>query len=107
MTGHRLDNQATVPSTGRNLSLYCWVLTSSESHSASYPMDTKGSFPRGKVVREAWSFTSTPPYIFMVWCLSTGTMIFRRQGNVTLRLTYQNTRVLFTGLKQHSIINSE
>jgi hypothetical protein len=45
-------------------------------------MGTRGSFPGGRpgreadhsppssaVVKNAWSYTSTPQYIFMVWCL--------------------------------------
>jgi hypothetical protein len=41
-------------------------------------MGTRGSFPGGKAyhsppssaeVKNAWSYTSTPQYIFMTWCL--------------------------------------
>jgi hypothetical protein len=50
---------------------------------ASCPMGTRGSYPGGKrpgreaahsppssaEVRNVWSYTSTPQYVFMVWCL--------------------------------------
>jgi hypothetical protein len=41
-------------------------------------MGTRGSFPGGKAdyspppsaeVKNAWSYTSTPQYVFMAWCL--------------------------------------
>jgi hypothetical protein len=59
------------------------VQNGSGVHPASYPMGTRGSFPGGKSAG-AWSWpltlihcrgqecvklTSTPQYIFMVWCL--------------------------------------
>jgi hypothetical protein len=39
--------------------------TGSETHPASYPTDNGGSFPVGQ---GRWSYTSTPPNAFMVWC---------------------------------------
>jgi hypothetical protein len=50
---------------------------------ASYPMGTRGSFrgvkrpgreadhspPSSAEVRNAWSYTSSPQYVFMAWCL--------------------------------------
>jgi hypothetical protein len=48
----------------------------SESHQACYPMGTGGSFPGGRAdpsppssaeVKNAWSYTSNPQYIFMAW----------------------------------------
>jgi hypothetical protein len=52
-------------------------------HPASYPMDTRVSFPGVKrpvreadhlptssaEVKNAWSYTSAPQYVFMAWCL--------------------------------------
>jgi len=41
-------------------------------------MGTGGPFPRGKCdfwppssaeVKDPWSYTSIPPYVFMAWCL--------------------------------------
>jgi hypothetical protein len=60
-----------------NFSLHHHIQTSSGAHPASYPMGTKGSFPRGKAAG-AWSYTSTPQCAFMAWCLvkiSTGTTL--------------------------------
>jgi hypothetical protein len=57
------------------------VQTGSGAHPASYPTGTGGSFPRSKAaeayhsppsnaeVENAWSYTSTPPYVYMAWCL--------------------------------------
>jgi hypothetical protein len=55
-------------------------------------MGTRGSFPGGKAarheadhsppsgtkVKNAWSYTSTPQYIFMAWCLGTALPLFGR-----------------------------
>jgi hypothetical protein len=49
-----------------------------EGRPASYPVGTGGSSPAREVhhtlpssaeVKNAWSYTSTPPYVFMAWCL--------------------------------------
>jgi hypothetical protein len=59
------------------------VQNGSGAHPASYPMGTSGSFTGVKQpgceadhpslssddVKNAWSYTSTPPFIFMMWCL--------------------------------------
>jgi hypothetical protein len=64
-----------------NFSL-CYVQTGSQACPASYPMGTRGSFlgikwlgyetdhspPSSAGVKNAWSYTSTPPYTFMAWC---------------------------------------
>jgi hypothetical protein len=58
------------------------VQTGSEVDPASYPMGTGGSFRREMRlpvhsplsiadVKNAWTYTSTPPYVFMTWCLVT------------------------------------
>jgi hypothetical protein len=65
-----------------NFSLHRRIQTGSEAHPTSYPMDTRGSFPKVKrpgseadhsspssaVVKNAWNYTSTPQYVFMAWC---------------------------------------
>jgi hypothetical protein len=54
-----------------------------EAHLASYPVGSGGSFSELKwpgtraehlpasnaKIKNVWSYTSTPPYIFMAWCL--------------------------------------
>jgi hypothetical protein len=65
-----------------NFFLHHRVPNGSGAHPASYPMGTRGSFPRGKAagawswplpssveVKNAWSYTSTPQYFFMAWCI--------------------------------------
>jgi hypothetical protein len=66
-----------------NLSLHHCVQNCSGAHRASCPMGTRGSFPGVKrpgreadqslhlVLRSKneWSYTSTPQYTFMAWCL--------------------------------------
>jgi hypothetical protein len=65
------------------LSEMCLQKTGSGVHKASYPMGTGGSFPGGKrqgreadhspptraEVEETLVYTSTPPYVFMEYCL--------------------------------------
>jgi hypothetical protein len=60
-----------------------WVSMGIVRHPASYPRGTRDFFPGGKAagawslplnppsaeVKNAWSYTSTPQYAFMVWCL--------------------------------------
>jgi hypothetical protein len=56
-----------------------WVSMAIVRHPASYPMATTDSFPGGKAaeawswssaeVKNAWSYTSIPQYVFMAWCL--------------------------------------
>jgi hypothetical protein len=52
--------------------------TGSEAHPVSYPVSTRDSFPGGEAdhsppssaeVKNVWSYTSTPQYVFMVWSL--------------------------------------
>jgi hypothetical protein len=66
-----------------NFSLHHRVQNGSEAHPASYPMVTRGSFPGVKrpgreadhsppssaEVKNAWSYTSTPQFVFIAWCL--------------------------------------
>jgi hypothetical protein len=76
------------PAGAGNVSLHYRVPNDSGAHPASYPMGTRGSFPGAKRpdreadhsspssagVKNAWSYTSAPKYVFMAWCLvSTGT----------------------------------
>jgi hypothetical protein len=57
-----LDDRGSIPYRDF-LSLHHRVQTGSGAHPASYPMGTWGSFEAG-----AWSYTSTPLYVFMAWC---------------------------------------
>jgi hypothetical protein len=64
-----------------NFSPHHRVQTGSDAHPAFYPMGTGGSFPGGKAAwawswpltlsgnENAWSYISTPQYVFMAWCL--------------------------------------
>jgi hypothetical protein len=69
--GYGLDNRMVgirFPTGAGNFSLHHRVQTGSGAHPASYPLDTAGSFPGGKAA-SAWSYTSTPQYVLMTWCL--------------------------------------
>jgi hypothetical protein len=71
------------PEGTENFSTHHRVHTGSGTHPASYPMGTEGSFPGGKAsereadhspppsaeVKNVWSYTSSPQYVFMAWCL--------------------------------------
>jgi hypothetical protein len=60
-----------------------WVSVGVVRNTASYPMGTRDSFsgvkrpgreanhspPSSAEFKNAWSYTSTPQYVFMVWCL--------------------------------------
>jgi hypothetical protein len=62
---------------------YHRIHTGSGAHLATYLMDTRSSslklkrpereanytLPSGAEVKNAWSYASTSPYVFMVWCL--------------------------------------
>jgi hypothetical protein len=83
--GYGLDDQgsrARFPAGAGNFSLQHNVKNGSGAHPASYPMGTRGSFSGGKSagreadhtsisaeVKNVWSYTSTPPYVFVAWCL--------------------------------------
>jgi len=68
MTGDRLDDRDSIPSTGRN---FHYVQTGSGTYPPSYSKDTIGSFAGDKAagITNARSFTSTSPYVFMAQCL--------------------------------------
>jgi hypothetical protein len=63
-----------------NFSFHYRVHTGFGAHPASYPMGTRGSFPRGKAagadhssppsaeVKNAWSYTTIPQYSLMACC---------------------------------------
>jgi hypothetical protein len=73
------------PAGAGNFSLHHRVQNGSGAHPASYPMGTGGgalslgvkrpgreadhSPPSSSDVKNAWSYTSTPQYCFMAWCL--------------------------------------
>jgi hypothetical protein len=79
--GYGLDDRGSrvrFPAAVENFSFQHRVQNSSGAQPASYPMGTRGSFPGGKSdhsppssaeVQNVWSYTSTPQYIFMAWCL--------------------------------------
>jgi hypothetical protein len=84
--GYGLDDRGSrvrFPAGAGNFSLHHRVQSGSGAHPASYPMGTRGSFPGGKAagcegdhsppssaeVKNAWSYTSTSPYVFIAWCL--------------------------------------
>jgi hypothetical protein len=85
--------QGSISSKGRIFFLHYHVQTDSVSHPASYPMGTRGPSPGLKQlereadhlsissdkVKNAWSFISTPPYVFVAWCL------IKDRDNLTLR----------------------
>jgi hypothetical protein len=93
-TGYGLDDRmigVRFPAEVGNFSLRHRVQNGSGAHPASYPMDTRGSFPGGKAAG-AWSWPRTsiccrcqrmrgaipplPQYVFMAWyLLSTGTTL--------------------------------
>jgi hypothetical protein len=66
-----------------NFSLHHRVRNGSEAHPVSYPIGTRGcclggesagceadhSPPSSAEVKNVWSYTSTPQYVFMAWCL--------------------------------------
>jgi hypothetical protein len=81
--GYGLDDRGSrvrFPAVVGNFSLHHRVQSGSGAHSAFYPMGTRGSFPGVKrpgreadhspparaAVKNAWSYTSTPKYVFMV-----------------------------------------
>jgi hypothetical protein len=78
-----LDGRGSNPRQGQDCSLLHSVQTDCENHQASYPMGTGGDFTGCNVVgawswpftsvqcrgQEWWSCTSTPPHVFMAWCL--------------------------------------
>jgi hypothetical protein len=85
-TGYGLEDRGSrvrLPAGAGNFSLLHRVQNGSGAHPASYLMSTRGSFPGSKVagrevdysppssaeVENAWSYTSTPQYVFMAWCL--------------------------------------
>jgi hypothetical protein len=81
--GYELGDRGSIPVRGRNFSLRHRFQTCPSAHPASYPFSTRGSYPGGKEAgsesdhstppsaedRNAWKYTSTPPYVFMAWCL--------------------------------------
>jgi hypothetical protein len=78
-----LYDRGSIAGTGKGNFLHHRVQTGSEAHAFSYPVGTGGSSARLKQserkavqssppsadVKKEWSYTSTPPYAFMAWCL--------------------------------------
>jgi hypothetical protein len=84
--GYGLDDRGSrvrFPTGAGNFSLHHRVQNGSGAHPASYPVVTRGSFAWVKLLnlnltnhlhivsrsKNAWSYTFTPPYVFMAWCL--------------------------------------
>jgi hypothetical protein len=77
------DSRVRFPAGTGDFSLHHLVQNGSGAHPASYPIGTGGCFPEGRVqgreadpsppssteVKNAWSYTSTPQHVFMMWCL--------------------------------------
>jgi len=67
-----MEDRTCVPGRGNKgtFSLHHNVQTGSEAHPASYPVGTGSSFSGGREVgaevKNAWSHTSTHPYVFSV-----------------------------------------
>jgi hypothetical protein len=84
MTSYGLDDKGSIPGRSTDSYLRRRVLIGSGAHPASCPMGATGYFPEGKqpkreanhslpfaaVVKNAWSFTFSPPYAFVAWCLT-------------------------------------
>jgi len=76
----RLENWGAIPSRGREFFCHCFC-NGSGAHPASYPVGTGALSPGVKwpeceadhwppfsaKVKNAWSYASIPPYIFLVW----------------------------------------
>jgi hypothetical protein len=84
--GYGLDDRGSkvrFPAGAGNFSLHHHVQNGSGAHPDSYSMGTRGfslgvkrpgreadhSPPSSAEVKYAWSYTSTPQYVFMAWCL--------------------------------------
>jgi hypothetical protein len=88
-----------IPAGAGNFSLLHSVKTGSGAHSASYPMGTGGFLPGIKrpereayhppssraEVKNAWSYTSNPKYVFMACCL------IKYRDNLTLLSQLSNS----------------
>jgi hypothetical protein len=73
-----------------------WISMRIVRHPASYPMGTRAlslgvkrpwreddhSPPSSAAVKNAWSYTSTPQYVFLAWCL------IKHRDNLTFTFTY-------------------
>jgi hypothetical protein len=78
-----MEDPASIYARGRNFSLRHRVKTGSGGQLAPYPMgkwavcsgikrpkrEADNSPPSSAEVKNAWSYTSIPPYVFMAWCL--------------------------------------
>jgi hypothetical protein len=85
-TGYGLDDRGSTvrfPAGTENFSLYHRIQNGSGAHPDSYPMANRAlslkikrpgreayhSPPSSAEVKNAWSYTSTPQYACMAWCL--------------------------------------
>jgi hypothetical protein len=85
LRARRRRNRRSIRGTSKKFFLLKRVHIVSEAHTASYSMGTGGKtagFPFSADVMNNWSHTSTPPHVFMAWCL------IKHSHNFTV--TFQN-----------------
>jgi hypothetical protein len=90
-----VDDQGSFPGRARIFLFRHRVQPGSGAHPASYPAATEGSFPGVKrlgreanhsppsstEIKNAWSYTSIPLYVFMAWCLIKDRLYFHGMGS--------------------------
>jgi hypothetical protein len=108
--GYGLDDRGSrvrFPAGAGNFSLHHRVQNGSGAHPASYTMGTAALSPEVKrperevdhsppssaVVNNAWSYTSTPQYVFMAWCLDKPRDNFIFQNYCSPKLRYIPTKL--------------
>jgi len=111
-----LEDRDSIPGRARDLSLHHRVQTHSEAHPASYSTVTGNPFPSVKgggcegdhshpssaELKYARSYTSTPPHIFIAWCLIKQRIPLHRvivilaQGQIYFHLTFNTCSVYVT-----------
>jgi len=103
VVGYGLDDWCSIPSGAEKCSPHHRVQTGSGSYPASYTIRTGDSFPGGEADRSppskadfknAWSYTSTHPYVFIAWYLSTGTYHLRQGRPIGLFISGFSINIL-------------
>jgi hypothetical protein len=109
LRARRSSNRGYIPSRSRGISILHSVQTSSGAHPASYPMnaevnqsvrEAEASHSLSAEVKNTWKYTSTPPNVFMTWCLIT------HRGDFTFLYLYRWSEFMrkFQDLRRHSVI---
>jgi hypothetical protein len=94
--GWMIGVQGLIPDGGGNFSLLHCIQTGPGIHPATYSMSTGGfslglkrpgreadhSNPSSAKVKNVWHYTSTPHYIYMMWCL------INHRDNFTFTFTF-------------------